>query len=644
MAIRSDTDFLNKIAQEIVTSGYTPTISQVEAFIVDKEENPFEAFERFIRRLLKKLEGKKLVLTFDEYELLETHFDNNIISEQILRLLGNLIEHKNLFIVFTGSDKLEARNKKYWDILAKGQNKRISFLTRNDTLRLIREPLEDVIQYGEGVSEAIADLTAGQPFYTQVLCQTLVDHLNEEEKYDVTDEDLQRVVNEVIVNPLPQMIFHWNTLPAVEKLCLSIIAEITRHDAKPVTASDITAFADKEELGYRFDANALKKALENLFKGDLLVKSADEDTYLFKMGLWRLWITRMHSVWQVIDEMERKDEIPPELTPVVKSSGRKWVYGAAALVLVLALAASFFMRDFFRGSSNDVPGGRGRDPVEYAGFNLRSVPSGAEVRVDGNRLGWTPLNDSVPVGEHEIAIAYAGCRTFIDTMLFVKGEVADTTITLSRVTGSVRVESDPPGAVIWLDNENTGLTTPRRLTDLPVTTSHTVSLVLSGYNRYTFPPISPVADSTITITRDLSKRTGILTIHSQPQGASYELGGGTWTGTTPGVVSDIEYGRQRLLVKRQGYEDWVRTIEIPYPDNKIVVTLSRLPDGYFEFKIFQVGDVYINGVAKRTEVTHVVLPVRPNQNHTVEIKRGNEVILNEIYQVAPGDTLEITKR
>ncbi|MCK5619687.1 MAG: ATP-binding protein, partial [Candidatus Krumholzibacteria bacterium] len=234
MAITSDADFLGKVAQAIMTSGYEFSDSHLSTYFLEQKDNPYDAFDRFIKRLAEDLGDTKLVLTFDEYELFETNFDNNVLKTQVLRLVGNLIEHKRLFVVFTGSDKLEARNRKYWDILSKGLNRRISFLSRNDTLRLVREPLRGVIEYDQGVPEAIADLTAGQPFYTQVLCQTIVDHLNEEQKYDVNNEDLERVVNEVIVNPLPQMIFHWNQLPFLEKLCLSFIAEICRQESMPV--------------------------------------------------------------------------------------------------------------------------------------------------------------------------------------------------------------------------------------------------------------------------------------------------------------------------------------------------------------------------------------------------------------------------
>ena len=44
-------------------------------------------------------------------------------------------------------------------------------------MRLMNDPVAGVVHYDEGVTDRIYELTAGQPFYSQVFCQALVDHL-----------------------------------------------------------------------------------------------------------------------------------------------------------------------------------------------------------------------------------------------------------------------------------------------------------------------------------------------------------------------------------------------------------------------------------------------------------------------------------
>ena len=78
----------------------------------------------------------------------------------------------------------------------------------------------------ENIPEAIYRLTAGQPFYTQVLCRNLIIHLNAEEINTVGQEDLDFVISDLVENPLPQMIYFWEELSDAEKISLSLFRSV----------------------------------------------------------------------------------------------------------------------------------------------------------------------------------------------------------------------------------------------------------------------------------------------------------------------------------------------------------------------------------------------------------------------------------
>ena len=87
-----------------------PEIS-FDDYLAESRANPHAAFANLTTRLDRVLAGRKLVLLFDEYELFENCIDKNTISIEVFNLLANWMEHKEgVFIVFTGSDKLEARS------------------------------------------------------------------------------------------------------------------------------------------------------------------------------------------------------------------------------------------------------------------------------------------------------------------------------------------------------------------------------------------------------------------------------------------------------------------------------------------------------------------------------------------------------
>jgi len=240
--------------------------------------NAHAAFQDFVDRVDPVLAGSKLVLMFDEYELFESHILKDRFSADVLNLLANWVEHRSgVFIVFTGSDKIEARSPAYWQhFLGKALHRRISFLTASDTARLVEEPVRGQVTYAPGVREEIWRLTAGQPFYTQVICQTVVDRLNELHERLVTREILDTVVREIIENPLPQMIFSWSSATANERLALSVVGELTRDAPRAVDAQEIRGYMKREGLPWRLDRKELQESL------DAMLRAADACLYVAK--------------------------------------------------------------------------------------------------------------------------------------------------------------------------------------------------------------------------------------------------------------------------------------------------------------------------------------------------------------------------
>src|SRR5262245_2266587 len=136
---------------------------------------PFDAgttsasnFGRFVESLVTRMDGRKLLLMFDEYEKLEDRITSGVMPREFLPALANLMENSSVFVVFAGGQHLEERREDYWHILAKAHDyRRLSYLGREDATRLIRQPLSGKAEFPDPVIDEILRLTAGQPFYTQ---------------------------------------------------------------------------------------------------------------------------------------------------------------------------------------------------------------------------------------------------------------------------------------------------------------------------------------------------------------------------------------------------------------------------------------------------------------------------------------------
>jgi serine/threonine protein kinase len=198
---------------------------------------------------------------------------------------------------------------------------------------------------------------------------------------------------------------------------------------------------------------------------------------------------------------EMKKERPGAAVPA-KRKNRLPVYLISSLVIliVLGLAWRAIRRRHLR-------------PAEHGPVGtvmITSVPDSAGINVDDTVLDHvTPWSlDSLSIGDHTIRITMAGYQPFTQTIT-IKGydTVSVKAILVQVVTperyGSFSITSTPRNAVVFIDGERTGKTTPCTIEQLAVG-SHTIRLTKKDYD-----PIEVSrevqADTKITVSLSLSK-------------------------------------------------------------------------------------------------------------------------------------------
>ncbi len=303
MVVANDREFFRRIARLIAEAVHLDRADVDRFGFLDETLNPYHQFVDFLNDVLERIGDRSLLLLMDEYELLEAKVDEGRLNSEIFLFLAGLMDSKErLSFVFTGSRRLEDRDRRYWrEMLRRSLFRKIGFLSQNDARRLVTEPVADRVVYGRGVVDRIVRLTAGQPFYVQVICQTAVDYLNEHKRNALTMRDLDTVLGEIVDHPLPQMIYFWEGLSPDEKVVLALLSMNldASGDAGWASAADIAALVVRENAPVDLSENTIHLTLEELFRTDVLEKSPFE-SYRFRIDLFRLWVRRSHSIWQVL--------------------------------------------------------------------------------------------------------------------------------------------------------------------------------------------------------------------------------------------------------------------------------------------------------------------------------------------------------
>lgn len=121
--------------------------------------------------------------------------------------------------------------------------------------------------------------------------------------------------------------------------------------------------------------------------------------------------------------------------------------------------------------------------VEFAlggQLHIMSIPGGAQVFIDEEYVGLTPFRTGrLPTGSHQLRLAKDQHKERISAAVVERGKQREVNIRLLPVKGSIVVSSDPPGAVVYLDDESKG-NTPVFIYGVMVG-KHSLKLVKQGY-------------------------------------------------------------------------------------------------------------------------------------------------------------------
>ncbi|GEM_PF-1495460 len=139
-------------------------------------------------------------------------------------------------------------------------------------------------------------------------------------------------------------------------------------------------------------------------------------------------------------------------------------------------------------------------------IGITTIPSGAEVFIDGRQSGITPVVfPEVLPGNHQVTLSLKGYDTWDHVVSVGSGQTAAINAVLvaaKDVTGSLAIITEPPGAEIFIDGDFKGVS-PATISGLYAGT-HTVLLTLQEYVDST-TNISTPAGQTQTYTTGMQK-------------------------------------------------------------------------------------------------------------------------------------------
>ncbi|MCC7540066.1 MAG: PEGA domain-containing protein [Deltaproteobacteria bacterium] len=205
-------------------------------------------------------------------------------------------------------------------------------------------------------------------------------------------------------------------------------------------------------------------------------------------------------------------------------------------------------------------------------LRIETNPAGATIFIDRRDLGQrgaSPRTLALEAGRYRVIADLEGYEPAMSGQIEVRtGETATVSLSLSRILGRVRVEGQPRGAEIRVDEDDSA-PVGRVPTTLELTPGPHV-LIVSAPGRQTLQRVVRVAAGQLArASVSLPLAFGTLVLDGEERGAEVELDGRV-VGTLPLTLNAIPSGAHRIRVTAPGFRPYEEDVTVA-PDRRTVV-------------------------------------------------------------------------
>ncbi len=283
------------IAEELEARGL-----QVEAPTTERiVGNPAHWFQTtFIPYVRQQLPPETtLLLVFDEFEALESLVTDHLLPPNLFPYLRHLMQHsEGLGFIFVGTRRLEEMTSNYWHILFNiALYKEIGFLDEAAATRLITEPVAPHIVYDDLAVDKILRMTAGHPYFLQLVCYALVKRANIQCTGYITTTDVNAALDEMLRLGASHFGFLWERSTHAERLLLMALAHLMPKD---IPSRPLELVHSLAPYNVHLAPGEVATALNQLVEREILQEVSEGPTSLYslRIGLVGLWVEQNKSL------------------------------------------------------------------------------------------------------------------------------------------------------------------------------------------------------------------------------------------------------------------------------------------------------------------------------------------------------------
>ena len=259
---------------------------------------PLQFFETLLKELKQAFKqagwgDARVVLLIDNFEYIYHLIVDGKLDASFMQSWQALLQANHFSAVLAGSDVIPKLIDCFPNEFSTTQVEHITYLNSDDARRLIDEPIRIGGKHGKSryqgrAIERILDLTAGSPFYIQIICHRLVEYMNMRLAELVTEADVEQVKNELIhgVSALELDKFH-NLINSRDTSADAISGEDALKILKTIADNSRTSWCHRDRIVCK-TSSSIDTILDDLEKRDVVERR--EQSYKIQVELFKEWL------------------------------------------------------------------------------------------------------------------------------------------------------------------------------------------------------------------------------------------------------------------------------------------------------------------------------------------------------------------
>lgn len=211
--------------------------------------------------------------------------------------------------------------------------------------------------------------------------------------------------------------------------------------------------------------------------------------------------------------------------------------------------------------------------------NLNSDPSGAKIILEGKETSLTTpaILDNLEINKrYDLKLRKEGFADLSYSLISTSAEPLTLKLDLSKEMGTIKISTEPAGAKITIGKEDTGKTTPAKITGLEL--KKELKIVLSKEGFKTVEKSLTIEDTKeIELTTPLVAISyGDILVTSTPAGALVYVDGKNTGKTTPAKITGLEQGKEyTVALTKKDFDQVTRKVNLDKSEVTITGELKK---------------------------------------------------------------------